>query len=57
MRVGWEDSVAGKTGVPHKAHKTLSLLLCTPAIVVEDAYVDSAKSQTAEMGSIVNCPE
>jgi len=57
VRVGWEDSVTGKTGVPHKAHETLSLLLCTPAIVVEDAYVDSAKSQTTEMGSIVNCPE
>lgn len=44
--------------MPHRAHEILSLLLCTPAIVVEDAYdVDSAKSEAAEMGSIVNCPE
>ena len=44
--------------MPHKAHETLSLLLCIPAIVVEDVYdVDSAKSEAAEMGSIVNCPE
>jgi hypothetical protein len=55
---GWEDSVTGKTGVPHNAHEILSLLLYTPAIVVEDAYgEDSAKSEAAEIGSIVNCPE
>lgn len=57
-RFGWEDSVTGKMGVLHNAHEILSLLLCTPAIVVEDAYdVDSAKSEAAEIGSIVNCPE
>ena len=57
-RFGWEDSVAGKMGELHNAHEILSLLLCTPAIVVEDAYdVDSAKSEAAEIGSIVNCPE
>lgn len=55
---GWEDSVTGKIEVPHKAHEILSLLLFTPAIVVEDAYdVDSAESEAAEIGSIVNCPE
>jgi hypothetical protein len=44
--------------MPHKAHETLSLLLFTPAIVVEDVCdVDSAKSEAAEMGSIVSCPE
>lgn len=54
--IGWQGS--GKTGVPHKAHEILSLLLCTPAIVVEEAYeVDSVKSEAAEIGSIVNCPE
>jgi hypothetical protein len=56
--VNWKGSVTGKTGVPHKAHEILSLLLCTPAIVVEEVYdVNSAKSEAAEMGSIVNCPE
>ena len=57
-RFGWEDSVTGKMGVLHNAHETLSLLLFTPAIVVEDAYdVVSAKSEAAEIGSIVSCPE
>ena len=57
-RFGWEDSATGKMGVLHNAHEILSLLLCTPAIVVEEAYdVDSAKSEAAEIGSIVNCPE
>ena len=57
-RFGCEDSVTGKMGVLHNAHEILSLLLCTPEIVVEDAYdVDSAKSEAAEIGSIVNCPE
>jgi hypothetical protein len=57
-RFGWKDSVTGKMGVLHNAHEILSLLLCTPAIVVEDVYdVDSAKSEAAEIGSIVSCPE
>lgn len=57
-RFGWEDSVTGKMGLLHNAHEILSLLLFTPAIVVEDAYdVDSAKSEAAEIGSIDNCPE
>ena len=52
------DSVTGKMGELHNAHEILSLLLFTPAIVVEDWYdVDSAKSEAAEIGSIVNCPE
>lgn len=53
-RVGWAGSVTGKTGLPHRAHETLSLLLCNPATV---AVEDSAKSEAAEMGSIVSCPE
>ena len=57
-RFRWEDSVAGKMDIPHKAHEMLSLLLFIPAIVVEDGYdVDSADSEAAEMGSIVSCPE
>jgi hypothetical protein len=57
-RFEWEDSVTGKMGVLHNAHEILSLLLCIPAIVVEGAFdVDSAKSEAAEIGSIVNCPE
>lgn len=57
-RFGWEESVTGKMGVLHNAHEILSLLLFTPAIVVKDADdVDSAKSEAAEIGSIVNCPE
>ena len=57
-RFVWEGSVTGKMGVPHNAHEILSLLLYTPATVVEDAYgEDSVKSEAAEIGSIVNCPE
>ena len=55
---GFKDSVIGKMGVLHNAHGILSLLLCTPEIVVEDAYdVDSAESEAAGIGSIVKCPE
>ena len=54
----WEDSATGKMGALHNAHEILSLLLCTPATVVEDVYdIDSAKSEAADIGSIVNCPE
>ena len=57
-RFVWDDSVTGKMGVPHNAHPILSLLLYTPATVVEDVNdVGSAKSEAAEIGSIVNCPE
>ena len=57
-RFVWEGSVTGKMGVPHNAQEILSLLLYTPATVVEDAYgEDSVKSEAAEIGSIVNCPE
>ena len=52
-----EDSVTGKMGVLHNAHEILSLLLFTPAIVEDANDVDSEKSEAAEIGSIVNCPE
>ena len=52
------DSVTEKMGELHNAHEILSLLLFTPAIVVEDRYdIYLLMSEAAEIGSIINCPE